>query len=304
MRIPSSAGRRARLALALCAALGALDAGRAEEAEAVSSQASADYVRTRRPDGTFQPEGYVFGKGGYAGSDRNDKSIDKMGFLDVAHVIAVPLARQNYIPAKDPAATQLIIMVYWGTTRAPENASGSQAYQNLESAHAAVGQLPTNSMGQSQVPTDPAQLAKFEAESAALMAVLAENRMRDNADRRTALLLGYNSWWAETIDAPKGTPLELRKRDMMAELEEDRYYVILMAYDFQLLWKEKKHKLLWETRFSVDEHHREFDRDLGAMAQFAAQYFGQDSNGLTHGKLPQGDVEIGEIKSLGAVPEK
>jgi hypothetical protein len=159
-------------------------------------------------------------------------------------------------------------------------------------------------MGQNQVPTDPSQLAGFEAESAALMAVLAENRMRDNVDRRTALLLGYDSLWEQTFDAPKGTPGELRKRDMMAELEEDRYYVILMAYDFPLLWKEKKHKLLWETRFSVSEHHKEFNKALGAMTLFASQYFGRDSNGLTHGQLPVGDVEIGELKSLGAVPEK
>ncbi len=304
MRTASSAGRRAWLAIFLCTGIGGLETGRAEEAEAVSSRTSADYVRTRRPDGSFQPEGYAFGNGGYASGDRNDQTIDRIGFLEVAHTIAVPLARQNYIPAKDPAATKLVIMVYWGTTRAPENASGSQSYQNLESAHAAVGQLPMNTMGQSQVPTNPAQLAKFEAESAALVAVLAENRMRDNVNRRTALLLGYDSLWEQTFDAPKGTPLEQRKRDMIAELEEDRYYVVLMAYDFQVLWKEKKNKLLWETRFSVSEHHREFDRDLGAMAQFAAQYFGQDSNGLTHGKLPAGTVEIGEMKSLGAVPEK
>ena len=27
-----------------------------------------------------------------------------------------------------------------------------------------------------------------------------------------------------------------------------------MAYDFQALWKEKKHRLLRETRFSIREH--------------------------------------------------
>jgi len=38
--------------------------------------------------------------------------------------------------------------------------------------------------------------------------------------------------------------------------------VVLMAYDFQLLWKEKKHKLLWETRFSIRQRHNDFDRQL------------------------------------------
>jgi hypothetical protein len=37
----------------------------------------------------------------------------------VAQTIAVPLASQNYVPAKDPKSTRLMIMVYWGTTIAP-----------------------------------------------------------------------------------------------------------------------------------------------------------------------------------------
>jgi len=40
------------------------------------------------------------------------------------------------------------------------------------------------------------------------------------------------------------------------------------------------------------------------MAQYASTYFGQDSHGLTHKPLPEGQVEIGDLKNLGVVPEK
>jgi hypothetical protein len=40
------------------------------------------------------------------------------------------------------------------------------------------------------------------------------------------------------------------------------------------------------------------------VAQYASQYFGQDSNGLVHKPVPFGHVEIGEVKSLGSIPEK
>jgi hypothetical protein len=87
------------------------------------------------------------------------------------------------------------------------------------------------------------------------------------------------------------------------EIEQNRYFVVLMAYDFQLLYKEKKHKLLWETRFSIRQRNHEFDKDLPSMAQYASQYFGQDSNGLIHKEIPLGRVDIGQVKSLGDVEE-
>jgi hypothetical protein len=40
------------------------------------------------------------------------------------------------------------------------------------------------------------------------------------------------------------------------------------------------------------------------MAAYAAQYFGQDTHGLTHRPIPEGRVEVGDIKNLGTVPEK
>ena len=67
-----------------------------------------------------------------------------------------------------------------------------------------------------------------------------------------------------------------------------------MAYDFQLLWKQKKHKLLWETRFSINQKHNEFDKTLPAMAEYAARYFGQPSNGLVRERLLNDHVEVGQ----------
>ena len=80
----------------------------------------------------------------------------------------------------------------------------------------------------------------------------------------------------------------------MTEIEQNRYFVVLMAYDFQLLWKQKKHRLLWEARFSVNEQHNQFDKALPAMAQYAARYFGQPTNGLIRQRLLNDRVDIGE----------
>jgi hypothetical protein len=278
----------------------------AEEFEAISSRVSPGYTREKFPDGSLRPENYAFGEGGCWSSARDDKSIDKMTFTEVVRTIAPTLAAKNYLGARDPKATKLLIMVYWGTTHAPEHASDSMAYVNLEAANSEMNrevhmQDQKDKFGRMRnLQGNPA----FDAVTVAIAAVQAENRMRDLADRKNAMMLGYDSWWDATFNAPNGTPLEIRKRDMLNELENDRYFVVLMAYDFQLLWKEKKHSLLWETRFSVSEHTNRFDEQLGRMALEASKYFGRDSNGLTHSSLPDAQVDIGDVKSLGVVPQK
>jgi hypothetical protein len=284
----------------------ALTPMRAEEFEAVSGRASPDYIRAQRPDGTIEAESYAFGKGGYWSGPIDDKTIARMDFLKVAHVIAVPLAQQRYLPAKDPKTTKLLIMVYWGTTFAAEHESESAAYLNLQQANTDFNrnfsrQSQKDKFGRERnLQGDP----YFDAVTVAIAAVQAENRIRDLENRNNAMMLGYDSWWANTYNAPNGTPLEIRKRDMLNELEEDRYFVVLMAYDFQLLAHAKKHKLLWETRFSIREHVNEFDKQLPAMALEASKYFGRDSDGLVHATLPDGHVDLGDLRNLGTPLEK
>jgi hypothetical protein len=299
------------LGLGAAAIAGGPAAG-AEEFEAISSTASPDYVRSRLPDGSFEPETYSFGKGGLWSGPLNDKSIDRMDFMDVARTIAGPLAAQRYVPSHDPSRTRLLIMVYWGTTHAPEHASSTGEYELAmdEVAHILdYGKQPVRTPGPGGTTLVSVRsgmtLTLSNAELDALLPVEAENRMRDNQDRRTAALLGYGSWWNKYsgIDHA-GTAIAGRWQDMIDELEEYRYFVILMAYDFQVLWKQKKHRLLWETRYSISEHHSEFDKQLAAMTVDASRYFGQNTGGLVHTSEPVGRVEIGEVKSLGVVPEK
>jgi hypothetical protein len=293
-----------RLLLPVAAALFGGPGARAIEVEAVASKASPDYVRKKLPDGTFQPETYVFGKGDDWRGARVDATIDKMDFIDVARVLAVPLAEKRYLPTEDPKTTNDLIMVYWGTTRAPEHASESNSYQLLVLANnqleRAIQEVKTM---QKQAATE----ILAEADNALLAAqigVQAESQRREDTDMRNATLLGYDSWWIATNSAMGGTPLGLRRADMETELEEDRYFVVLTAFDYQMLVKQKKQKFLWEVRFSIRERRNQFDKRLADMAATASQYFGRDSGGLNHITLPEGHVEIGPVRSLGILPSR
>jgi hypothetical protein len=246
---------------------------------AVYSAVSPAYTRTVLPGGSFQPETYVFGKGGSQGGGMNDFTVDNLHFLDVARRIAPALAEKNYQPGKDPRQTNLLIMVYWGTTSGTNGGLSSSLYQSAQS-------IALQSMPQS------------------LMLIQMANRIRDQQDLENAKLLGYLPEMIRLNDYKHTYFNRLFRQDVVDEVEESRYYVVLLAYDFQTLWKSKQRKMLWETRFSIREHRNDFSEALAAMAQHASRYFGQDSKGLIRERLPEARITLGEPKVLEYEPEK
>jgi hypothetical protein len=285
----------------------ALAADEIQGVTAVASKVSTDYVRTKLANGSFKPETYAFGEGGRWSGGMNDSTFDKMTFMEVARVIAGPLASQNYLPVppREPAKAKLLIMVYWGLTDVPAPASSSTAYDNLSAIQnqiaSAQGAARAAGGGGGSTHYHPAnpnaglrddQLAEF---SSAMTVMSIEDQMRSNIDFQNAKMLGYDASdlvGTEKAKYVRGTAFGVDRNDLYEDLEENRYFVVLMAYDFQILWKDKKHKLLWETRFSIGERHNAFDKALPVMARYASQYFGQDSNGLLRTRVPEGSVQV------------
>lgn len=286
-------------------------AGGDEEITAVYSRVATDYARTKLPDGSFAPETFAFGEGGRWAGQTGDATIDKLSFIKVARMIAGPLGRQGFVQAKDPQGTKLLIMVYWGTTAGTSATGDSLAYLQAQQADAAfMGQMSQARDAMGNTPTIVRGIGAIDAFNALNqgldMAALA-NRQRDQTDRQNARLLGYDSEgligteYGALLD---GTPLRFHRDDLVSEVEESRYFVVLVAYDFQMTWKQKKHREFWETRFSIRQLGHDFGRDLPAMAQYASHYFGRDSHGLVRKAVPLGRVEVGEPQTVGVEPQK
>ncbi|HEY1791926.1 MAG TPA: hypothetical protein VGG34_03345 [Opitutaceae bacterium] len=314
-------------AAAACAcALGATCLAQEDYVTVISAKAADGYARAKAPDGSYRAETYSFGNGGHWNGAVRDPILSRIAFLDVAKAVVEPLARQGYVASRDPRATHELIMVYWGRTQTPENFSTSEATQSLQDATSKQMDSKEKSdakIARSEAPVavpnvgmpcghlDPDATTVAEADiidadnamAGALALSAAQNRTRDAIDAKNASLLGYESWWNATAQMP-GTPLEYQRDDMIQELEHDRYFVILMAYDFQGMWRHRTHKLLWETRFSIRERGADFSKALPLMAMNASRYFGRDTSGLVRENLPAGRVEIGTVKTLGVVAQK
>jgi len=287
----------------------------------VYSSVNPIYRRDVQPDGSFRRETYAFGEGGYQGSPQKDFTIDGLSFMDVAHIIAQPLALQNYLPCdpKDPNHTDLLIMVYWGTTTGTDRASSSPEYQIAQGfvpPPMPPMPPPPDGTGGTAMASDPstsgraslfAQAAAIKAANdgaqqlSSLMTGMA-NRQRDRQNSENAAILGYAEEM-KRVDGYVMTAFEQQRRDIVDEVEESRYYVVLLAYDFQTLLKHKERKLLWQTRYSIPERRNDFGKQLAAMIQSASRYFGQDSHGLLRKPLPATTVTLGELKTLGVESE-
>jgi hypothetical protein len=235
-----------------------------ETATAVSSKVYNGYERRRGADGSFLPETYALGNGGFIFNRlgtletgvpfQRDDSIDAIDLSAVAAAIQDPLASQAYEPARDPGKTDLFIMVFWGLT-----VGGGD---------------------------------------------LASGRDRDKVDLENAALLGFGEEGvlAQGFGDPSNVMAHIKRQvhsGVMSALEANRYYVVLRAFDFQEAWKRKKIRLLWETRFSLTQRRHDFGLNLPTMAQIASKYFGQDSHGLIQKSPPEGRVDIGEPRAIG-----
>jgi len=163
--------------------------------------------------------------------------------------------------------------------------------------------------GQGSIEAETARMSAIQSQlsdanfDSAMQAVTQEEKQRRVVDERNAMLLGYDT----DLEASQGlqnTVLGDHFNELVREIEEDRYFVVMMAYDFQKLWKDKKRKLLWVTRISIRQRGNDFGKMLPAMMQYASEYFGRDSHGLLRREIREGHVEVGEPTAIGVLPEK
>jgi hypothetical protein len=209
-------------------------------------------------------------------------------------------------------------MVYWGTTAGSLGSPASQSYRNLQASQISSATNPAsvpgawgNSLTAAALPFSVHNGKGAGAESqaskgppaAVLDMILATERMRTYIDSENAKKLGYTDEMLR-YEPLQFTPARIHRDDLYEEVGRNRYFIVLEAYDFQLLRTQNKHTIVWEARYSIDEGGNDFSEKLAAMTQAAARYFGQSSNGLQRRSLPETNVRFGEFKVLDYMPEK
>jgi uncharacterized protein affecting Mg2+/Co2+ transport len=280
--------------------------GASTKAEIVSVNAyvANGYSRTKQSDGQYKPETYAFGEGGRISGNARDKSIENLSFRDIARTIAFPLADRQYIPSKSSRDTDLLIMVYWGTTGGASAGTNTNVSQNWKVAQKSLNLASVTRMahvnGQGVTGLPPSLKVHYESEAqSALIEMDQYNQSQDRATESTARLIGYSDELNSTEGLKQAAGLGPYRSELLSDIEDDRYFVILVACDFREAWKDKQMRPLWWARYNVRVRGNEFDKALLDMTRFASRYFGQNTHGLVRNRVPIGRVEVGEPTVVG-----
>ena len=128
---------------------------------------------------------------------------------------------------------------------------------------------------------------------------LADDRVRDELNKRNAQVLGYMDDLSDSNDIRRYAGGGDRYNDLITDVEESRYYIVITAYDFAELTQKNNKKVLWQTRVSVRSPGNSFDSTVAAMLKSASKYAGQNTGHVIRGEETKGTVELGELKYLG-----
>lgn len=277
---------------------------------AVFSRAFNNYVRPVQADGSPEIQTYVIAKGGYAPGTDKDPSIDDVKFAGIVRVLGKYLAQQGYYPAKDGRKADLMLLVHWGKTMPFNNGTqrnildmGLQHFARFQQLGGGIGRSPGfNSRGQGEPQGADAEEATEEMVEG-MMLIQFEEGMRYAADQHNANLLGYTADMKSRNNPSLYAGAGTAYYDLLSDLEHERYYIVVTAYDFQDLLQQHK-KGLWRTVASVDARDNRFDERLADMVDWASHYFGKDSGRLVQQFHYTPHVSFGDLKVLGVVDEK
>ena len=279
----------------------------------VYSNVSNGYHRQQLPDGSVQPEYYALANGIYTPGLGRDHSIDAVRFPQMAKVVAQLLALKNYHLAPDAKTADLLLLITWGTTVPHDDAgyrtnaeSMFSAAHHLVAATAAV--KASENAGHRGSTTDgiqsPLRSVRDEARDSfegELLQMQMFNDVRRAADERNARLLGYVDAINQLDTPAQFAGAGAARDDLVTDLETERYYVIISAYDFRAAKEGGKQKLLWSTRVSIQAQGNKFNEAVTAMLARASRYFGQDSGRLLRQYQPEGKVSLAELQIVGVV---
>ncbi|HZZ17905.1 MAG TPA: hypothetical protein VFE25_00975 [Opitutaceae bacterium] len=290
-------------ALALLAFSAATAACNAVEPVSIAAGADRDYVVQKfgSTGAHARPETYVFAKGSFFDGAKSDASLEDARFMDIARYLGPDLERQKYFPAKMPKEPDLLIVVHWGMTSVEDDATNGQADMDRLMADLQA----YNSGLQKTSIKDPgfvnSDLAVLGAKSARAATSLADNA------QLTGYLDEFRKAEYESIGLASGMSDE--DRQIREDLSSERYFVILMAYDYKSLKDGRrlgaKPKLLWSIHVSISAIGRNFTEALPAMSHLASAYFGQQTDGLLLNirDVPAGKVEVGTPRTIEDRPQ-
>jgi hypothetical protein len=116
--------------------------------------------------------------------------------------------------------------------------------------------------------------------------------------RGNSKMLGF---WDTLHD---GSLMPTEHYDLQALLNEERYFIVVIAFDNQKFVKNQEKEILWVTRFSMRANGTSFKQAFPELTATASDYFGKHVKGLARRRSDDDShVEVGDIEVLNTVED-
>lgn len=248
----------------------------------VDSEAAVAYNDKKESDEGAAYETYVFIKGNFYGGDFTDKSLRTASFEEIVGSLAENMKVRNYYPSSSPGEGDLIIVVHYGSTSVQQDLDEIFLLDSTDPY--AMQEGDEYAEVYSDDFTDLSDLNDLGADNVAVH----QNSMNNNRLGISRALKRKNINQTEEFD-------------LRVEMKDERYFIILMAYDYNKLRTANEKELLWTTRFSVPAIGTNFVDAYPALARAASPYFGTslEKYARTSTHFGTGSVDIGTLETVG-----
>lgn len=283
----------------------------------IRSTVDAKYAAARAERNPPRDETYVFYQGKFFPGQIVDRTLEKMRFIEIARFLAPQLKRQHYVPAGSLSQADLVIVVHWGTTVGKNRSDALVSYSlHAETQLNLVGADADYQAARAAIETTGPTTAGMDAlrEAETRMNDLTASQAQqtdftrltnDVATSSNASLLGLTEVLREENRAAF---VSSTMHTIESILDEDRYFLIVIAYDRRAITEQKEARRVWSARINVRAAGVNFREAVGYLSAAGGSLFGQQSERMTilrPGKdalIPNADVTIGELKVIDEPP--
>ncbi|OUW17951.1 MAG: hypothetical protein CBD18_03550 [Opitutales bacterium TMED158] len=254
----------------------------------VDSEASVTYNEKKESDDGTKYETYVFIEGKYYPGSFKDPSLSIPSFEEVAQTLAENMKERNYYPSGTPTEGDLLVVVHYGVTSVQQDLG--ELFM-LEESDPYADQA------------DPEQFSEVFDDSFDDIQRL-DDFARDNGAAHRNSMNNGRLGISRALDRRHLTDAE--EFDLRVEMEDERYFIILMAYDYNKMRERKEKELLWTTRFSLPAVGTNFVDAYPALARAARNYYGTslEKYAKTSTHFGTGSVDIGTLETVGVESEE
>ncbi len=299
--------RRSVLPALLAALLSFVTPLSADNHVMVVALAEQDYTRAKFDDGKSKAESYVVMPGNFFGGSTVDRTLERMPFRKIAGLLAYELAKREYWPAQDPNQADLLMVIHWGVTspratthemtgRTSLSTDVSTSHESLNASLMAVEEEQSNA----------AAVQWDVGERSSINTLYAEDVLRQQGDQAaaeadqqdSARLLGLVKSLRRAQQAFVPTVNDIA---VQHSLKEERYFIIVQAYDLRRWEKGKVNQSVWTIRLNIGSPGKNFEEALVRMSRAGVNWFGRTTDDLVMVRTKEfkGEVEMPPIVILG-----